>query len=81
MYQLDTWLNCSSIPLDEYLSRRSKRSSSGDREESKIKLEWVTNGEEMKITFENGNTDTIMLAKVSDFHENYEDDNLHDEDD
>jgi len=46
--------------------RRSRRSTSGDTEESDIKLEWVTAGKEMKITFANGNVDKILLAKVDD---------------
>jgi len=46
--------------------RRSRRSTSGDTEESDIKLEWVTDKMEMKITFANGNVDEILLAKVDD---------------
>ena len=48
------------------MSRRSRRSTSGDTEESDIKLEWLTAGKEMKITFANGNVDKILLAKVDD---------------
>jgi len=45
-------------------ARRTKRSTSGDTEESEIKLEWVTDGMEMKVTFANGNVDKILLAKA-----------------
>ena len=45
------------------MPRRPRRSTSGDTEESDIKLEWVTDRKEMKITFANGNVDKILLAK------------------
>jgi hypothetical protein len=44
--------------------RRTRRSTSGDTEESDIKLQWVTDKKEIKITFANGNVDKILLAKV-----------------
>merc|ERR1719500_87643 len=49
--------------------RRSRRSTSGDTEESDIKLEWVTDGEEIKITFANGAVDKILLYKVDDIED------------
>jgi len=49
--------------------RRSRRSTSGDTEESDIKLEWVTDGEEIKITFANGAIDKILLYKVDDIED------------
>ena len=60
-----THLSLTSILSNHFIHpRRTKRSTSGDTEESEIKLEWVTDGMEMKVTFANGNVDKILLAKA-----------------
>ena len=46
--------------------RRVRRASSGDREQSDIKLKWISDQgaePEMEITFADGKKDKILLAK------------------
>ena len=46
--------------------RRVRRASSGDREQSDIKLKWIRDqgkDPEMEITFADGKKDKILLAK------------------